>query len=275
MTATIDRRSNTRRARAGVRLVASRVLLELRVFGRVREEVGFTFTLPIILLVLFATIFGGEIRDTGVDFSQYFVAGMLASTGITVGFQSLAAQLAVEQHDGTVKRLAGTSMPATAYLFGKLGVVVIVAVVQAVLMFTIGVAAFDVTLPTGTSWLLFGSIFVLNLAVFSLLGIGISGLISSPRAASAVTALPALVLQFVSGVYVFAGDLPDWLRTISSVFPLYWSALGLRQALLPDSFSFVEAGQSWRTGMMYLMLFVWLGVGAALARRGVRWRLRE
>lgn len=252
-----------------------RYKIELRTFRRVRDEVIFTFGLPVALLTLFATIFGGEIENTGVDVSQYFVAGMLAATGITVGFQSLAGQLALEQHDGTLKRLAGTPMPKAAYMAGKIGMVVTVAVAQTITMFAVGVAFFDITLPSSRGWLILVSVLALNLAVWTLLGLAFSRMISNPRAGGAVVVPPTLILQFISGVYIPFSEIPEWLQSVASIFPLRWAALGLRQALLPDSFARVEPGGSWQTGQMYLALANWLVVSAVLAAVFFRWRGRE
>jgi len=252
-----------------------RYKVELRTFRRVREEMVFTFGLPIALLLTFATIFGGQIENTGVDVSQYFVAGMLAATGITVGFQSLAGQLALEQSDGTLKRLAGTPMPKAAYMAGKIGMVVTIALLQAVTMFLIGAAFFNITLPSGEGWVLLTSVLTLNLAIWTLLGLAFSRLIRNPRAAGAVVVPPTLILQFISGVYIPFNEIPEWLQSAASIFPLRWAALGLRQALLPDSFARVEPGGSWQTGQMYLSLGNWLLVSAVLAAVFFRWRGRE
>ena len=272
---TVDQQATSRSRPSFWRTSLHRFKVELRTFRRIRDEVIFTFGLPVALLILFATIFGGEISDTGVDVSQYFVAGMLSATGITVGFQSLAAQLALEQHDGTLKRLAGTPMPKAAYMAGKIGMVITVAVLQTIAMFAVGVAFFDITLPSNRGWLILISVLALNLAVWTLLGIAFSRSISNPRAGGAVVVPPTLILQFISGVYIPFSEIPEWLQSVASIFPLRWAALGLRQALLPDSFGAAEPGGSWQTGQMYLILINWLVVSGVLAAVFFRWRTRE
>jgi len=258
-----------------VRLARMRVGIELRSFWRTREEVLFTFALPIMLLSLFASIFGGEIDDTGVDVSQYFVAGMLAATGLTVGFQSLSGQIALEQFDGTLKRLAGTPMPKAAYMAGKVGMVCTIASIQAITMLVLGVAVFDVSLPSTGGWIQLVAVLVLNLAIWTLLGLAFSRVIGDPRAGGAVALPPALVLQFISGVYIPFDNIPPWLASIASLFPLRWAALGLRQALLPDRFQSSEPSGSWQTPTMYLTLVGWLVLSAVLASLVFRWRVRE
>ncbi len=258
-----------------VRLARLRFNLELRAFRRVKEEVIFTFALPIMLLSLFSVIFGGAIEGTGVDVSQYFVAGMLASTGLTVGFQSLSGQLALEQDDGTLKRIAGTPMPKSAYMAGKVGLVATVAFIQTAVMFIIGVAFFGVAFPDGRGWLLLSAVLVANLTIWTLLGLAFSRVISNPRAGAAVAVPPALILQFISGVYITFDTIPTWLQTVASVFPLRWTALGMRHALLPDEFQAAETGGTWQTGTMILVLGVWLVASAGLAGLFFRWRVQE
>ena len=108
-----------------------------------------------------------------------------------------------------------------------------------------------------------------------MLGLAFSRLISNPRAGGAVVVPPTLILQFISGVYIPFTEIPEWLQSIASIFPLRWAALGLRQALLPDSFARVEPGGTWQTGQMYLILGNWLLVSAVLTAVFFRWRGRE
>jgi ABC-2 type transport system permease protein len=58
-----------------LRTSLSRGHLEITSFFRDRESVIFTFSLPVILLVVFGEVFHGTIGSTGVAFRQYFTAG--------------------------------------------------------------------------------------------------------------------------------------------------------------------------------------------------------
>ena len=69
-----------------------RARLELRQFFRGRESVIFSFAFPIMLLLIFASIFHQQIAP-GVKFTQYFIAGMIAAAQLTNGFQTLAIQI--------------------------------------------------------------------------------------------------------------------------------------------------------------------------------------
>src|SRR4029453_15868865 len=81
-----------------------RVRIELLQFARDREAAFFTMLLPVLLLVVFGSAFSGEEVAPGITFSQYFLAGMLASGIVYTSFQNLAIIIPQERDDGTLKR---------------------------------------------------------------------------------------------------------------------------------------------------------------------------
>ena len=93
------------------RLSLSRTALELRSFFRRREAVVFTFSLPVVLLIIFGSIFHGTVGHTGVSFRLYFTGGIIASGIMSTTFVDLGCGIVLEREDGTLKRLAGTPMP--------------------------------------------------------------------------------------------------------------------------------------------------------------------
>jgi ABC-2 type transport system permease protein len=269
------RTAGTGRAPGAVPVGLERVLLELKVFWRNREAVVFTFAFPVMILVLFGSIFHGELGNTGVDFRQYMVAGIMASGVMSVSFQTLAFSISLEQDDGTLKRLAGTPMPKAAYFIGKLGMVLVVGLLGVAVTLAIGVLAYGLEPPASAShWLTLAWVFVLGISACSLTGIAYSRAIRNVKAAAAVVTPPFIFLQFVSGVYLVYTDLPEWLQRIGALFPLKWMAQGLRSVFLPDSFRLAEPAQSWEHGMTALVLAAWLVATFAASALAFRWRGR-
>jgi hypothetical protein len=121
--------------------------IEIRQFMRQRESVVFTLMFPVLLLLIFGSVFKTTIVP-GVTFSQYFVAGMIASGLVNSGFQGLAIAIPIERDDGTLKRLRGTPMPAMAYFVGKVILVIVMTLAQIAMLLLIGVLLFHVRLPT-------------------------------------------------------------------------------------------------------------------------------
>jgi ABC-2 type transport system permease protein len=256
-----------------VRLGLSRGALELKTFFRQRDSVVFTFSLPVILLVIFGSIFRGTVGSTGVSFRQYFTVGIIASGIMSATFVNLGISIALERDDGTLKRLAVTPMPKAAYFVGKALSALVIAALEAAILLGIGVVGYGLHLPdTPGRWLTFSWVFVLGVSSCALLGIAVSSVPRSARSAGAVLNLPYLVLQFISGVYFSFSSLPTRMQQIASFFPLKWLCQGLRSVFLPDSLLPAEPAHAWEHGKVALVLGAWLVGSLILCVRTFRWR---
>ncbi|GAA4508911.1 ABC transporter permease [Actinoallomurus oryzae] len=259
-----------------LRIGLSRGALELKGFVREREAMAFTFAVPIVLMLIFGTIFKGEIQGTGVDFRQYFAAGIIASGIASTTFISLGVGIAQERDDGTLKRLYGTPMPPSAYFIGKTITALVLSVTETVILFLLGHLMFGLKPPsTPERWLTFVWVFVAGVAVCTLLGIAVSSVPRSGRGAAAVLNVPYIVLQFLSGVYLTFTDLPKGVQEAGAVFPLKWICQGLRSALLPDSLLSAEPAHAWEHGRTALVLAAWGVAGFVLCLTTFRWKRRD
>jgi ABC-2 type transport system permease protein len=252
-----------------------RVRIELLQFVRDREAAFFTVILPVLLLVVFGSAFSGDIV-AGVSFSQYFLAGMIASGIVYTSFQNLAISIPQERDVGTLKRLLGTPMPKASYFLGKIGLILIVYVGQVALMSAIGVALFGVHLPSDPAdWWTFTWVSALGLVCCTLLGIAFSTVARNGRSAPALVSPVVLVLQFTSGVFFQYDQLPPWMQQMAALFPLKWLCQGMRSVFLPDTFQRQELAGSWELGRTALVLAVWSLAAVVLAMRYFRWQRRD
>ena len=245
--------------------------LEIKQFFRQRESVVFTLLFPLILLAIFGSVFDTKIAP-GVTFSQYFVAGMIASALVNTGFQQLAIFIPVERDLGALKRLRGTPMPATSYFIGKAILVTFSMLVQVALLLAAGVVFFGVELPTqGSKWLLFIGLLITGSIVSTILGVAFSSVPKSARGASAIVSPVVIILQFFSGVFFIFTDLPGWMQQVAAIFPLKWLTQGMRSVFLPDSFATREIASNWEVGRTFAIIGIWLVVGSFLAVRTFKW----
>jgi ABC-2 type transport system permease protein len=263
-----------------LRLGLERTGYEIRGFFRERDAVIFIFAYPVIMLMIFSTVFGQDGATVGpgdgVAFSQYFLPGMIATGVLLSSFQSLAVQIPVERDTGGLKRLGGTPLPPAAYFLGKVGQVLLTTLVQVALLLAIASVVYDVDLPTTADrWFTFAWVLVLGTAAGAVCGVGFSSLPRSARSASAVVTPVVLVLQFISGVFFAFYDLPSWMQDVASVFPLRWMAQGMRSVFLPEDMVTLEVGQSWAHGTTAAVLVAWLVVGLVIGVRTFRWRRRD
>lgn len=258
-------------SRLGVRQGA----VELKQFLRSRESVVFTMLFPVMLIVIFGSIFDAEIMP-GVQFTQYFVTGMIASGLMAVGFQNLAIQIPIERDRGVLKRLRGTPMPRPVYFLGKVCVVFVIGVAETVILLIVAITFYGVSLPsTAQRWLTFGWVSVLGITACTLAGIAFSSLARTGRSAPAVVTPVALVLQFISGVFFVFTDLPAWMRQIAALFPLKWMCQGMRSVFLPEGFAAAEPAGSWELERVALVLTLWVVLGLGLCLTTFQWTTKR
>lgn len=245
--------------------------IELRQFMRQRESVVFTIAFPLILLAIFGSVFSQNIAP-GVTFSQYFVAGMIASGLVNSGFQNLAIMIPIERELGSLKRLRGTPMAATSYFIGKSILVFITMLIQVLLLLIAGVAFFGVDLPSDPyKWFTFTWLIILGSAAATTLGIAFSAVPKSGRGASAIVSPIVIVLQFISGVFFIFTQLPSWMQQVGAIFPLKWMTQAMRSVFLPDSFASQEVAGQWELGKSFIIILIWLIVGLIFSLRTFRW----
>ena len=245
--------------------------LEIKQFTRQRESVVFTLLFPVILLLIFGSVFKDSIAP-GVTFSQYFVAGMIASGLVNTGFQALAITIPMERDFGTLKRLRGTPMPASSYFIGKAILIFVSTLVQILMLLGIGVLFFKLEMPTDPNkWFTFTWLIILGSACSTVLGIAFSIVPKSGRGASAVVSPLVIILQFFSGVFFIFSQLPSWMQQVAAIFPLKWLTQGMRSVFLPDSFAKQEVAQNWELTTTFLVLLLWLVIGIYFAISKCKW----
>ena len=248
---------------------------ELTQFLRSREQVVFTMAFPVLLIVVFGSIFNGEIQP-GLRFTQYFVTGMIASGLMSTGFQALAIQIPIERDRGVLKRFLGTPMPQWVYFAGKVMMVFGIGLVVTTILLIMAVLFYGVSLPdSAEKWLTLAWVTILGLTACTLCGIAFSSVARTGRSAPAVVTPVALVLQFISGVFFVFTELPTWMQSIAAIFPLKWMCQGMRSVFLPESYAFAEPAGSYELGRVALVLGAWCVGGLVLCLTTFRWTTKR
>lgn len=205
---------------SGVALVWHQFRFDQKVFWRNPPAVGFTVMLPVLFLLLLASIFGGgRIHQYRIDVDTYYVPAILTLSLVSATMVNLSMSLTIAREDGILKRSRGTPLPPWAFIAGRVGNSIVVSVVMVALVGAIGAIVYGVSLP----WSHAGEIIVtiaVGAASFSALGIALSGMIPSADAAAPVTQLIALPLYFISGIFIPQNEIPSGILHVASAFPM-------------------------------------------------------
>src|SRR4029078_10903903 len=121
---------------------------EQRAFWRNRTRAFFSFGMPIMLLLLFASLnSGGKIQQLhDIKYVPFFLPGIMAYGIIITQFVNMAGGLAIQRDNGLLKRMRGTPLPGWAYVGGRVGSTVLVSIAMTVLMLVLGRVCFYVHL---------------------------------------------------------------------------------------------------------------------------------
>lgn len=262
-----------------VRLGFAYMGVSLRIIWREPAALFFVVAFPILFLVIFSSLLTFEIgipegaqgQVPVITFSQYFVAGIMGVAIFGTSFNLLGNSLAIQQFDGTLKQLAATPLPKASFFMGQVGTAIFYTILQVIVMLILGVVAYGIELPDADGWLTLVWIILLGVPAGCVMGVAITAIIPSARAAPAIIQLPFVLFQFISGVFFTLHSLPTWLQWVAGLFPLRWVAQGLRSVFLPDAYKYAEPGMSWQLELAALVLVVWIVLGLLVARFTFQW----
>jgi len=252
-------------------LVWHQLRYDQKVFWRNPASVFFTVAFPVVLLLIFATVFGDQTVDVagGIETTTYYVPAIVTLSVISATMQSLAMSLVIAREDGRLKRGRGTPMPAWVFIAGRVGNSIVVALLMLALIAAIGRLVYDVPVP----WDRLPAI-VLTLAVgagaFCCLGVALTAAIPSQDAAAPIVNALLLPLYFLSGVFIPDDQLPSGVIHFADVFPVRHFFEALFNAYVPAT-----AGGSGVEWADLAAVAAWGAAGLLLAVRCFRWTPRS
>lgn len=256
-----------------VRLVLGQIRYQLLMFWRTPVALFFTILLPLFMLLLFNSLFGDATvtAEGGQEWSvrQFYTGGLAVFTAVSATYTNLANMVPIRREEGVMKRWRGTPLPTGVYIGGFVGSAIVLALLGALLMLTIGYVFYDLDvdpakLPAAALT------FVVGVAAFASLGMMVAALVPTAASAGAVANATILPLAFVSNVFIVTGeDAPVWMTTIGNFFPLRPFVESFQDAFNP----LVDApAMSWGR-MGYVAL--WGVIGLVVAVKWFKWEPRS
>ncbi len=249
-------------ARRAVRLAARQALLEQRSFWRSAEYALFTFALPVALLLLIgSTTAAGNLPGTHVAGQMIFVPSIIAFGVIVAAYVNLGTKLATLRHDGVLKRIRTTPLPAGAYLTGVLGSTAVTTLAITACVVGLGALAFGaVPRASGLPELALG--LLLGVLCFGALGVALGSVAGSAESATPVASASYLPLAIMSGIFDPTFPVPRVLSAAVGFFPVRALAQILQQAYTPVEHPPLTD---------WAVLLAWMAAGAGVSAWRFRW----
>ncbi len=240
---------------------------QVRLFLRTPIAVFFVILLPLIMLVLFNALFGGNTVNTGFGSwksSQFYTGGLAAFTAVSATFTNLANTVPIRRDEGVLKRWRGTPERPWVVLGGMIGSSIVLAAAGTLVMLVIGVVIYDLEVDAAKVPAAIVT-FVVGVAAFAAMGMAIAGLCPTASAASALANVIILPMAFVSDVFIAIEDPPGWLKILGDVLPLKPFAEAFQNCFNPA----VDAPAF--DGGRLLRVAAWGVAGLLVALKWFRW----
>lgn len=187
----------------------------------IREPSAFFFTLmfPLLMMLLFSSIFGNDpfpdVEFGYVDFSVSAFMGMVMATAFLM---SLTANMAAYREKGILKRFKAAPVSASSVLIGQLLALFAITVAGVILLLIAGIAFFNLRLFGNILEFIF--VFLLSAASIAAVGFIPASLAPTARSGAIIANTMYFPMLFLSGAALPQSMLPDLLKDVSLVFPL-------------------------------------------------------
>lgn len=249
-------------------LLLHQLRYDQKAFWRNPAAVFFTVLFPVVLLLIFATVFSGKTIDVdgGIEITAYYVPAIITLAVISATMQSLAMSLVIAREDGRLKRGRGTPMPAWVFIAGRVGNSIVTALLMLILIAVLGRLLYGVDIPWGEAPAILVTL-VIGAASFSCLGIALTAVIPSQDAAAPIVNALLLPLYFLSGIFIPDDELPDGVINFANHFPIRDFFQAFFNAYLPGGSSGLDWGN-------LAVVAIWGVAGLLLSIRFFRWTPR-
>ncbi len=277
---------------SSARLALRQVRFTNKAFWRNPASAFFTFAFPLMFLVIFTALLGGGNMVVariplpgGQDFNVqlgravYYVGAMATFGVISACFTNIAMTVTFQRDQGILKRVRGTPLPSWSYLFGRVVHAMFVAAILVTITLAFGRLFYSSHFPTGAPLLEFILTLVVGALSFSALALALTSVIPNADAAPPIVNAIILPLLFLSGIFIPLGvNSPQWIRTVSGIFPVRHFADALRRAYLGNVARTTPVGvvHPWHIAWGDLLIVAaWGVIGLVLAAWKFSWEPRK
>lgn len=212
--------------------MSSRNVIQLTLYqfrGLYREKVAFFFNLifPLLMVGIFGSVFGHSVGSAVFD---YLMPGQMAVMLMAAGMFTVAVAVAGQRQSGALRHLFSTPLSVGAWTVSRVIANLVMALVQAILLFLFAGLVFDVAPPQNVA----GTLVVLVLSTLTSLGMGliIGMFVQGENGAVAVTMPLFMILLFLGNAMMPLENPPAFIAAVMPFAPSYHMTESLRAVMM-------------------------------------------
>jgi ABC-2 type transport system permease protein len=234
---------------------------EAVLFLRTPAAVVFAALAPVVAYLALACFPGLRHHDPdlgGISWLAAYLPILMGFSLVMSAVNLLPPSMATYREKGILRRFATTPVPPSWLLGAQATIFAVVGLVVSVLLFVAGLAT-GVAVPRQFAG------FVVSLVLIAAASLGLGVLVTAVartgKAANALSFVLFFPIMFLAGLWVPRPLMPGWLRTVSDYSPLGAGVRALQDSIAGD----------WPAWSSLLVLVAWAVVAGGLAVRLFRW----
>lgn len=212
-----------------------------------------------------APLIEAEFKSTtaeGLKMMDFFVPGVVAMSLMQLGIFGSLTMVSLRERK-ILKRLGATPLPRRTLVLSQVVLRLLISVVQAFIILTVGRLVFDV--KVGDQLGLMIIFILLGGLAFVAMGYLVASFARTEAAGTAIVQVIQFPMMFLSGIFWPLEFAPDWLEPVIKLMPLTYLGDALRQVMVEGS------SKLYALPVDAAVLSGWLVVSLLIAFRHFRW----
>ena len=186
--------------------------------------VFFSLVFPVMLLLIFGTVYGNapsELFSGNLGTVDATVPSYMALVMAVTGLMSFPLTMAEYRDRGVLRRLQMTPATPTKLLLAQFVVNVALTIIGVLLLVLVGLALLDLTLTS--NWVAFLPAFLLSIVSIFSMGLLVASWAPNERTATLVANLVYFPMIFLSGATLPSELLTGPVQTAANALPITWA----------------------------------------------------
>jgi ABC-2 type transport system permease protein len=235
--------------------IAKRNALKIR---RSPDMLGAAVMLPIVLVLLFAYVFGSVIEIPGMSYREFLLPGIFVQA-VIIGAQLTGYTLTLDLQKGIFDRFRSLPMARSAVLIGQTVSDLLMNLASLVVMAGVGLlVGWRVHTSPGEAVLGFGLLLLFAYA-FSWVTATVALALRTPESFNGIANMVSLPLVFVSNAFIDSSKLPTPLRVVAEWNPVSTFTQAARE-LFGNTSAAMQTSDAWPMQHAIPMSLLWIAV---------------
>jgi ABC-2 type transport system permease protein len=198
---------------------------DLKLFLGNKRDMLLTFAFPIVIITLFALVFGG-VGNNNKDNIPGLVQSVSGTAIMMLLFSvaGIGASLLHEKQEGMLKKLLCAPIPPDNILFGKMVYANIISIVQLSIIFVFAKLAFGLDIMHHLPALVL--MIIVTAYACSSFGIFLASFATSHQQVQTLSTLIVLIMSAIGGSMIPVFIMPEFMQKIAVISVNYWAVQG-------------------------------------------------